>query len=102
MSVQKFDSGNVLIKFEYFIDGSSNLKELGEDKIPEIKGVFGVAGEENRQAMPKAAYLNAKFAKVYIAFPGNADNSPQKFFVYSIDLNNSSARKISEEDGSVP
>lgn len=91
-------SAGAYIKLQYYQDGSTVVKELGQEQIPEFKELYKKR-EEDRAGSTEAfkikkAYLNAKYAKVYFILLENQTGDQFLTSIYSCSLADGTVKKL--------
>lgn len=97
------------IKFEYYNDGVTTIKELGKDKVPELEGIFDKMEDQavnNGGHRIKAVYLNAMYNKAYFILEGKGNKAEDglegfnTFIMYSYNLKDFALKKVYSDIGS--
>lgn len=101
-SLYEKSTGETFLRLEYYNGGNSVVKELGTDKIPEIKGVFQsgakIQGKPGQRV--KAVYLNSRYSKAYILVEGKTRKDDVETFLYSFNLKDFVLKKLYSDYGS--
>lgn len=90
------------IKFEYYIDGTGITKELGNDKLTELKDLFKNRAKslENESGNRiKNIYFNPKKSKAYFMLEGNNFSGETATTLYFFNLKDFSTKKLFEGTG---
>ncbi len=93
-------SGSPSLRLEYYLEGSSNIREIDSMQIPEIEGMAGKNATESQTAINAASIrilLNTIYSKVYI-FVMNYKASSNA--LYSFTLKENKLELVFRDDGS--
>ena len=102
-SLCKTASGKTYLKFEYYSEGTSVVKEVGADRISELEGLFdkreaGNAGDKDYRLTP--VNLNAKNTKAYFTITGKvSEEQTTNTAIYSFNLKDGTVKKLFSEIG---
>lgn len=101
-SLYEKSTGETFLRLEYYSGGNSVVKELGTDKIPEIKDVFQsgakIRGKPGQRV--KAVYLNSRYSKAYLLVEGKTRKDDVETFLYSFNLKDFVLKKLYSDYGS--
>lgn len=85
------------ISLEYYLDGTGSTIQADSSQLPELDGIFNKrdqAGNTSNSFRIRAAYLNPAYSKLYLQIIGNSFEVFEETTLYSLDLKNSTVKKL--------